>query len=116
MPAAVTWKPESTPVGQNFDTGTQIPLYTNERPVKNCWQAGCYPPNSPFWLKGGKNQPTVGQGENTNVNGTIGRNDEALNFLIDFTQKTFRIWDIDLGGSRRPKIATVSADQEITNP
>ena len=59
----------------------------NESKAKNWWQVGFYPPDSPFWLKDDEDQPVVGWGEDTNANGKIDRNDEALNFLIDFTQE-----------------------------
>ena len=59
----------------------------NESKVKNWWQVGFYPPDSPFWLKDSKDQPVVGWGEDTNADGKIDQNDEVLNFLIDFTQE-----------------------------
>ncbi len=57
----------------------------NEGKVKNWWEVGYYPPDSPYWLKDKTGNPVIGWGEDTDGDKKIDKNDEILNFLIDFT-------------------------------
>lgn len=57
----------------------------NEKHVKNWWEVGFYPPDSPYWLKSSNGKPVIGWGEDTNGNQKIDENDTVLNYLIDFT-------------------------------
>ena len=57
----------------------------NEKYVKNWWEVGFYPPDSPYWLKDSNGKPIIGWGEDTNGNQKIDENDTVLNYLIDFT-------------------------------
>ena len=57
----------------------------NEADVENWWEVGYFPPDSPYWLKGGNGKPVIGWGEDTNGDGKIDENDEVLGYLIDFT-------------------------------
>ena len=57
----------------------------NETHVKNWWEVGFYPPDSPYWLKHSNGKPVIGWGEDTNGNEKIDENDTVLHYLIDFT-------------------------------
>ena len=57
----------------------------NETHVKNWWDVGFYPPDSPYWLKDKDGEPALGWGEDTNADEKIDRNDTILHYLIDFT-------------------------------
>ena len=57
----------------------------NETYVKNWWEVGFYPPDSPYWLRDGNGKPVIGWGEDTNGNEKIDENDTVLHYLIDFT-------------------------------
>lgn len=57
----------------------------NETHVKNWWEVGFYPPDSPYWLTDKESKPVIGWGEDTNGNGKIDENDKILHYLIDFT-------------------------------
>lgn len=58
----------------------------NEAHVKNWWEVGFYPPDSPYWLRDKNGKPVIGWGEDTNGNGKIDENDKILHYLIDFTK------------------------------
>ena len=57
----------------------------NEANVKNWWEVGYFPPDSPYWLKGSNGKPVIGWGEDTNGDGKIDKDDKILGYLIDFT-------------------------------
>ena len=57
----------------------------NEAHVKNWWEVGFYPPDSPYWLKHSNGKLVIGWGEDTNGNEKIDENDTVLHYLIDFT-------------------------------
>ena len=57
----------------------------NETSVKNWWEVGYFPPDSPYWLKDSEGKPVIGWGEDTNGDKKIDENDAVLGYLIDFT-------------------------------
>ncbi len=57
----------------------------NETYVKNWWEVGFYPPDSPYWLRDSNGKPVIGWGEDTNGNEKIDENDTVLHYLVDFT-------------------------------
>ena len=56
-----------------------------ETSVKNWWEVGYFPPDSPYWLKDSEGKPVIGWGEDTNGDEKIDENDTVLGYLIDFT-------------------------------